>query len=323
MYTTMKRLAGLRLRGGKSLRPRARLRARTAAGAILYAAEKATQCALDAHAVCSAATATSTIIQPAGCCATPSCMKSAAGTQRNPPHADRAGAVRKDRLKLHIPATISNRLSHPFSKRDVLKQLPTAPPASKEKRRSCRFIPPSIPNPPSFARNADVMRGPGCGASRESSRWLPGGGGETSRKRHTFARQDAGRAERVDLLVDPGHGLSRIVAAGPPTGSMAATSIPRASLPGWDVFRAANASIVANDATIKGGHLLSPDGEEASAARRISRGKNNLPCVYMVDSGGAFLPMQDEIFPDERHFRPQSSTTRRRCPRRAFRRSRS
>jgi len=77
--------------------------------------------------------------------------------------------------------------------------------------------------------------------------------------------------------------------------------------------------VVANDATIKGGTYYPMTVKKHLRAQDIAR-QNNLPCVYMVDSGGAFLPMQDEIFPDERHL-AASSTTRHRCRRRAFRRS--
>jgi 3-methylcrotonyl-CoA carboxylase beta subunit len=59
--------------------------------------------------------------------------------------------------------------------------------------------------------------------------------------------------------------------------------------------------IVANNATIKGGTYYLMTVKKHLRAQDIAR-QNNLPCVYMVDSGGAFLPMQDEIFPDERHF---------------------
>src|SRR5207237_3693626 len=59
--------------------------------------------------------------------------------------------------------------------------------------------------------------------------------------------------------------------------------------------------IVANDATIKGGTYYPMTVKKHLRAQDIAR-QNNLPCVYMVDSGGAFLPQQDEIFPDERHF---------------------
>ena len=59
--------------------------------------------------------------------------------------------------------------------------------------------------------------------------------------------------------------------------------------------------IVANDATIKGGTYYPMTVKKHLRAQEIAR-ENHLPCIYMVDSGGAFLPLQDEIFPDERHF---------------------
>jgi 3-methylcrotonyl-CoA carboxylase beta subunit len=59
--------------------------------------------------------------------------------------------------------------------------------------------------------------------------------------------------------------------------------------------------IVANDATVKGGTYYPDDGEEASA-RAGDRAQNRLPCIYLVDSGGANLPNQDEVFPDRDHF---------------------
>src|SRR5215472_11477544 len=59
--------------------------------------------------------------------------------------------------------------------------------------------------------------------------------------------------------------------------------------------------VIANDATIKGGTYYPMTVKKHLRAQGIAR-ENNLPCIYMVDSGGAFLPLQDEIFPDERHF---------------------
>ena len=59
--------------------------------------------------------------------------------------------------------------------------------------------------------------------------------------------------------------------------------------------------VVANDATIKGGTYYPMTVKKHLRAQEIAR-ENHLPCVYLVDSGGAFLPLQDEIFPDERHF---------------------
>ncbi len=78
--------------------------------------------------------------------------------------------------------------------------------------------------------------------------------------------------------------------------------------------------IVANDATVKGGTYYPMTVKKHLRAQEIAR-ENHLPCIYLVDSGGAFLPLQDEIFPDG-VISAASSTTRRRCRRCAFRRSR-
>ena len=77
--------------------------------------------------------------------------------------------------------------------------------------------------------------------------------------------------------------------------------------------------IVANDATVKGGTYYPMTVKKHLRAQEIAE-QNHLPCIYLVDSGGAFLPLQDEVFPDRDHF-TASSTTRPTCRRRAFRRS--
>merc|ERR1712159_657847 len=59
--------------------------------------------------------------------------------------------------------------------------------------------------------------------------------------------------------------------------------------------------IVTNDATVKGGTYYPMTVKKHLRAQAIAR-ENNLPCVYLVDSGGAFLPLQDEVFPDQQHF---------------------
>ncbi len=59
--------------------------------------------------------------------------------------------------------------------------------------------------------------------------------------------------------------------------------------------------IVANDATVKGGTYYPITVKEHLRAQEIARA-NKLPCIYLVDSGGAFLPMQDDVFPDKEHF---------------------
>ena len=59
--------------------------------------------------------------------------------------------------------------------------------------------------------------------------------------------------------------------------------------------------IVANDATVKGGTYYPITVKKHLRAQKIAE-QNHLPCIYLVDSGGAYLPMQDEVFPDENHF---------------------
>ncbi|GLR88363.1 methylcrotonoyl-CoA carboxylase [Bradyrhizobium iriomotense] len=134
---------------------------------------------------------------------------------------------------------------------------------------------------------------------REKLAQVAGGGGEASRKRHT-ARGKMLARERVDLLVDPGTAfleLSPLAAYGLYGGDVHSASV----VTGVGRISGRECVIVANDATIKGGTYYPMTVKKHLRAQDIAR-QNNLPCVYMVDSGGAFLPMQDDIFPDERHF---------------------
>ena len=106
--------------------------------------------------------------------------------------------------------------------------------------------------------------------------------------------------QRVDLLIDPGTAfleLSPLAAYGLYGGDVHSASI----ITGVGRISGRECVVVANDATIKGGTYYPMTVKKHLRAQDIAR-QNNLPCVYMVDSGGAFLPQQDEIFPDERHF---------------------
>jgi 3-methylcrotonyl-CoA carboxylase beta subunit len=149
-----------------------------------------------------------------------------------------------------------------------------------------------------FARNADAMRAV-VADLRDKLSEVAGGGGEASRNRHTSRGKMLAR-ERVDLLVDPGTAfleLSPLAAHGLYGGDVHSASI----ITGVGRISGRECVIVANDATIKGGTYYPLTVKKHLRAQDVAR-QNNLPCVYMVDSGGAFLPMQDEIFPDERHF---------------------
>src|ERR1700704_753917 len=154
------------------------------------------------------------------------------------------------------------------------------------------------PTSTDFARNAEVMRGL-VAELREKLNVVAGGGGKTSRARHTSRGKMLAR-QRVDLLVDPGTAfleLSPLAAHGLYGGDVHSASV----ITGVGRISGRECVIVANDATIKGGTYYPMTVKKHLRAQDIAR-KNNLPCVYMVDSGGPFLPMQDEIFPDERHF---------------------
>ena len=125
------------------------------------------------------------------------------------------------------------------------------------------------------------------------------GGGEKARNKHTGRGKMLPR-ERVKQLIDPGTPfleLSPMAAFGmyeskaPSAGII--TGIGRVS--GQEVV------IVANDATVKGGSYLPITVKKHLRAQEVAL-ENNLPCIYLVDSGGAFLPLQDEIFPDREDF---------------------
>ncbi|WP_295845592.1 carboxyl transferase domain-containing protein [Tardiphaga sp.] len=149
-----------------------------------------------------------------------------------------------------------------------------------------------------FKRNVEAMQAQ-LAELRDKLGAVAGGGGEASRAKHT-ARGKMLARERVDLLIDPGTAfleLSPLAAHGLYGGDVHSASL----VTGIGRVAGRECMIVANDATIKGGTYYPMTVKKHLRAQDIAR-QNNLPCIYMVDSGGAFLPQQDEIFPDERHF---------------------
>jgi 3-methylcrotonyl-CoA carboxylase beta subunit len=125
------------------------------------------------------------------------------------------------------------------------------------------------------------------------------GGGVKSRERHE-ARGKLFVRERIERLLDVGAAfleLSPLAAwelyDGAASGAGLVTGI--GSVAGREVM------IVANDATVKGGSYYPMTVKKHLRAQQIAL-QNHLPCLYLVDSGGAFLPLQDEVFPDELHF---------------------
>jgi len=125
------------------------------------------------------------------------------------------------------------------------------------------------------------------------------GGSEKSRERHT-ARGKLLPRDRVDALTDPGSPfleLSPLAADGMYDGESPAAGI----ITGVGRVSGRECVIVANDATVKGGTYYPVTVKKHLRAQEVAL-HNRLPCVYLVDSGGAFLPRQDEVFPDREHF---------------------
>ncbi|PJK04664.1 methylcrotonoyl-CoA carboxylase [Lysobacteraceae bacterium NML71-0210] len=125
------------------------------------------------------------------------------------------------------------------------------------------------------------------------------GGGEAARAKHT-ARGKLLARERIDALLDPGSPfleLNALAAEG-----MYGDAAPAAGVvTGIGRICGQECVIVANDATVKGGTYFPMTVKKHLRAQEIAR-ENRLPCIYLVDSGGAFLPLQDEVFPDKEHF---------------------
>ncbi len=125
------------------------------------------------------------------------------------------------------------------------------------------------------------------------------GGGEKARERH----EERGKLpvrDRIDKLLDPDTAfleLSTLAAYGMYDGRVPAAGI----VTGIGRVSGREVMVVANDATVKGGTYYPMTVKKHLRAQEIAE-QNHLPCVYLVDSGGAFLPLQDEVFPDREHF---------------------
>ncbi|WP_166389292.1 carboxyl transferase domain-containing protein [Nocardioides ochotonae] len=130
------------------------------------------------------------------------------------------------------------------------------------------------------------------------------GGSQTARDKHT-ARGKLLVRERVDRLLDPGSPfleIAPLAAYGMYGAEGEEHAVPSAGVvAGIGRVSGRTCMVVANDATVKGGTYYPLTVKKHLRAQTIAL-ENNLPCLYLVDSGGAFLPMQDEVFPDREHF---------------------
>jgi 3-methylcrotonyl-CoA carboxylase beta subunit len=125
------------------------------------------------------------------------------------------------------------------------------------------------------------------------------GGGEEAVKKHK-ARGKMTARERIEALIDPGTALlefSTLAALDMYEGQAPSAGI----VTGIGVIEGTECVIVANDATVKGGTYFPMTVKKHLRAQEIAM-ENGLPCIYLVDSGGAYLPLQSEVFPDRDHF---------------------
>src|SRR5205807_1374531 len=125
------------------------------------------------------------------------------------------------------------------------------------------------------------------------------GGGEAALEKHRSRGKLTAR-ERIDRLVDPDSAFLELNALA--AWEMYERQSPGAGIvTGIGVVESRECVVVANDATVKGGTYFPLTVKKHLRAQEVAR-QNRLPCLYLVDSGGAFLPLQDEVFPDKEHF---------------------
>ena len=149
-----------------------------------------------------------------------------------------------------------------------------------------------------FRRNADALKSVVQDLRTQVDKAALGGGA-VARDRHT-ARGKLLPRDRVAQLLDAGTPFLEI-------GQLAAHGVYDGEAPGAGLItgigriQGVDCVVVANDATVKGGTYYPLTVKKHLRAQEIAQ-QNHLPCIYLVDSGGAFLPRQDEVFPDRDHF---------------------
>jgi 3-methylcrotonyl-CoA carboxylase beta subunit len=154
------------------------------------------------------------------------------------------------------------------------------------------------PRSEDFKANAEAMRGlvQDLHSQRDTTAL---GGGEAARAKHT-ARGKLLPRDRVEMLLDPGTPFLELA-------PLAALNIYNNDAPGAGIVAGigrvsgVECMVVCNDATVKGGTYYPLTVKKHLRAQEIAQ-QNGLPCIYLVDSGGANLPNQDDVFPDRDHF---------------------
>lgn len=154
------------------------------------------------------------------------------------------------------------------------------------------------PHSETFRRNTEVNSGLAA-ELKDKLRHVALGGPESARTRHV-ARGKLLPRDRIERLVDTGSAfleLSPLAAEDMYEGQCPAAGI----LTGIGLVERRRCVIVANDATVKGGSYYPITVKKHLRAQEVAS-DNHLPCIYLVDSGGAYLPEQDQVFPDREHF---------------------
>lgn len=161
-----------------------------------------------------------------------------------------------------------------------------------------RIISKINPNSQTYADNAEYMQQQ-VNDLRDKIAQIIQGGGEKANQRH-LSRGKLLPRERINVLLDPGSPFLEI-------GQLAAWDVYEDYVPcagviaGIGIINGIECMVVANDATVKGGTYYPLTVKKHLRAQTIAE-QNNLPCIYLVDSGGANLPRQDDVFPDREHF---------------------
>ena len=155
-----------------------------------------------------------------------------------------------------------------------------------------------MPPEPSTERNAAAMAVLVAELRERLTRTREGGGPDATERHHQRGKLTA--RERIDRLVDPGSAFLEFSALA--ANGMYGDDAPSAGIvTGIGTVSGTPCAIVANDATVKGGTYYPMTVKKHLRAQEVAA-QNHLPCIYLVDSGGAFLPLQAEVFPDRDHF---------------------
>src|SRR6476619_5889574 len=154
------------------------------------------------------------------------------------------------------------------------------------------------PRSAEFQANAQAMRGQVEDLQAQLAK-AAAGGGEAARAKHV-ARGKLPPRDRVANLLDPGTPfleLAPLAAHGMYNGDAPCAGV----IAGIGRVAGRYGMVVCNDATVKGGTYYPMTVKKHLHAQEVAL-QNRLPCIYLVDSSGAFLPAQDEVFPDREHF---------------------